>query len=436
MNRLALACVFTLACAAHPPAAPVTPAAVAPEPPTAAAAPEPPAPAPAPAAPAEVVVPVPADVAAPPAGAERTASGLASKVLSPGTGKVRPLVQDQVKVHYSGWTSDGRMFDSSVVRGEPLTFPLRGVILGWSEGVQLMVVGEKRRLWIPEALAYGGRPGAPAGMLVFDVELLDIVPGPAPLPAPADVAAAPADAKRDKGGFAWKVTQKGKGKAHPKATDHAHFQFTAWTSGGVMLVSSVQDHGPFEVTIDEAVGAWKAMLPQMVVGEHRLIWAPASLAIAHPHGVEPGDPVVVELELLSFVTPPATPKDLARPPADAEKSAWGLASKVLKKGKGTTHPTADSNVTLHFTGWTADGKIFDSSVLHGEPEHVLLRSARPGWAEGVPLMVVGEKRRFWVPAALGYQGEYGGPKGALVFDVELLAIDPAPAPAADAPAPR
>ncbi len=63
------------------------------------------------------------------------------------------------------------MFDSSVTRGQPATFPLNRVIPGWTEGVQLMVIGEKRRFWIPEELAYGGRPGAPQGMLVFDVEL-------------------------------------------------------------------------------------------------------------------------------------------------------------------------------------------------------------------------------------------------------------------------
>ena len=66
------------------------------------------------------------------------------------------------------------MFDSSVVRGKPATFGLNQVIAGWTEGLQLMVEGEKRRLWIPEDLAYRGRPGAPAGMLVFDVELISI----------------------------------------------------------------------------------------------------------------------------------------------------------------------------------------------------------------------------------------------------------------------
>ena len=75
-------------------------------------------------------------------------------------------------MHYTGWTTDGKMFDSSVMRGQPATFPLNRVIPGWTEGLQLMVVGEKRRFWIPEKLAYQGKEGAPKGMLVFDVELL------------------------------------------------------------------------------------------------------------------------------------------------------------------------------------------------------------------------------------------------------------------------
>jgi FKBP-type peptidyl-prolyl cis-trans isomerase len=121
-------------------------------------------------------IPAPADVAAPPKDATRTASGIASKVLTPGKGKTHPTGTSNVTVHYTGWTTDGKMFDSSVQRGKPSSFPLDGVIKGWTEGVQLMTVGEKRRFWIPGNLAYDNnpRPGAPRGMLVFDIELLEI----------------------------------------------------------------------------------------------------------------------------------------------------------------------------------------------------------------------------------------------------------------------
>jgi peptidylprolyl isomerase len=118
----------------------------------------------------------PTDVKAPPGTAKKTASGLAYRVLQKGTGKDHPAATSRVTVHYTGWTTDGKMFDSSVTRGEPTTFGLNQVIKGWTEGVQLMVVGEKTRFWIPAELAYGTnpRPGAPQGMLVFDIELLNI----------------------------------------------------------------------------------------------------------------------------------------------------------------------------------------------------------------------------------------------------------------------
>jgi len=119
----------------------------------------------------------PPDVAGPPPDAIRTPSGLASKVLQVGMSNVRPSLRSTVRVHYTGWTTDGKKFDSSVDRGEPVEFPVTQVIPGWTEGLQLMVVGEKRRFWIPGNLAYdvpGARPDAPKGMLVFDIELIAV----------------------------------------------------------------------------------------------------------------------------------------------------------------------------------------------------------------------------------------------------------------------
>ena len=127
----------------------------------------PPKPAPAP-------LPAPPDVAAPPKDATTLPSGLAFKVLQPGTGTTKPATSDLVTVHYTGWTTDGKMFDSSYSRNAPSSFPLDRVIKGWGEGVQLMVVGEKTRFWIPQNIAYKGQAGSPAGMLVFDVELIAI----------------------------------------------------------------------------------------------------------------------------------------------------------------------------------------------------------------------------------------------------------------------
>lgn len=106
-----------------------------------------------------------------------TASGLQYKVLKQGDG-AKPTPQSVVTVHYTGTLPDGTMFDSSVKRGEPATFPVNGVIPGWTEALQLMQVGSKFQLFIPAALAYGKRGAGqligPDQMLIFEVELLDI----------------------------------------------------------------------------------------------------------------------------------------------------------------------------------------------------------------------------------------------------------------------
>lgn len=246
--------------------------------------------------PAFTPIPAPDNVAKPPAEASKTASGLASIVLQPGTGKTKPLPTDLVTVNYTGWTTDGKMFDSSFAHNPPNTFPLNRVIKGWGEGVQLMVAGEKRRFWIPQEIAYNGMAGRPAGMLVFDIELIDMQPSPE--------------------------------------------------------------------------------------------------------------------------TPPP---DVAAPPKDAKRTASGLAYKSLREGKGGAHPTKASSVTVHYTGWTTDGKMFDTSLDKGQPISFGLGDVISGWTEGLQLMTVGEKMRFWIPEKLAYKGERP-PRGMLVFDVELLAF--------------
>jgi len=118
------------------------------------------------------------DKAAAEKGATKTASGLVIVPIKPGTG-ASPKATDRVKVHYHGTLADGAVFDSSVQRGEPATFPLTGVIPCWTEGLQLMKVGGKSRLVCPAALAYGDRGSPPrikpGATLTFEVELLEIL---------------------------------------------------------------------------------------------------------------------------------------------------------------------------------------------------------------------------------------------------------------------
>ena len=111
-------------------------------------------------------------------GVVTTDSGLQYRVLEAGSGSDHPTATSKVKVHYHGTLIDGTVFDSSVDRGEPIEFGLNQVIPGWTEGLQLMVVGEKTRFFIPATLAYGnGSAGVitPGSTLIFDVELLDFI---------------------------------------------------------------------------------------------------------------------------------------------------------------------------------------------------------------------------------------------------------------------
>ena len=241
----------------------------------------------------------PPDVSAPPADAIKSSSGLASKVLTPGATSRKPAETDLVTVHYTSWVAaDGRMFDSSVARGTPSTFPLNRVMTGWRECVQLMTVGEKRRCWVPQDLAYRGQAGRPTGLVVFDIELID--------------------------------TRR---------------------------------------------------------------------------------------------SPTIAPPDVKAPSDDAMKTSTGLAYKVLRPGTGTRRPAAWSRVVVHYTGWTTDGKMFDSSVARGMPATLDLDGVIPGWTEGVALMVEGERTQFWIPENLAYKGEAGQPRGMLVFEIDLIRIE-------------
>lgn len=120
----------------------------------------------------------------------------------------------------------------------------------------------------------------------------------------------------------------------------------------------------------------------------------------------------------------ARPRSLYEAPtAAAVRTPSGLAVEVLRPGAGTEHPGPQSRVTVHYTGWTADGVAFDSSLSRGEPLVVRLDQVIPGWTEVVQTMVVGEQVRVWIPAELGYG--YSGPvSGQLMFEIELLEFEP------------
>jgi peptidylprolyl isomerase len=172
----------------------------------------------------------------------------------------------------------------------------------------------------------------------------------------------------------------------------------------------------------------------MVVGEKRRMWIPSTLAYGDQprmHGAPAGD-LTFDVELLDIKVappPPPVPPDVAAAPASAKKTASGLQYRVLTPAKDQTaaKPTATSVVSVNYSGWTTDGKMFDSSVTRGQPATFPLGRVIPGWTEGLQLMKVGEKDRFWIPGPLAYDApgkpsRPGAPHGTLVFDVELLSI--------------
>ena len=252
-----------------------------------------------PAKPRKPEIPPPPDVAAPPADAQKTAAGVSYKILTPAASPgEKPGPNDTVVVHYTGWTTDGKMFDSSVARKHPARFSLSAVIPGWTEGMQQIGVGDKARLWIPEELAYKGKKGAPQGMLVFDIELQKVLKAP---PVPEDVAAAPKDAQKTAKGVFYKVLQKGTGKKKPRAWDRVKVHYSGWTTDGKMFDSSVTKERPSEFALDSVIPGWTEGLQTMVVGEKTRFWIPGNLA--YDNSPRPGAPtgmLVFDIELLEI----------------------------------------------------------------------------------------------------------------------------------------
>ncbi len=383
-------------------------------------------------------IPAPSDVAEPPKDALKTANGVAYKVItaSKGASSDKPEAADTVEVHYTGWTTDGKMFDSSVKRGKPMTFGLSSVIAGWTEGLQVMTVGDKTRFWIPEDLAYKGKPGAPAGMLVFDVELLSIKKAPK---APEDVAEAPKDAKKTKLGVYYKVIKEGNGdKKKPRAWDRVKVDYTGWTTDGKMFDSSVTRGRPAEFALNQVIAGWTDVIPLMSVGDSYRLWIPEEHAYQGTAG-KPAGMLVFDVELheiKELPEPPKAPKDVKAPPSSAKKTEKGVFYKVLSEGKGGPKPTSSDKVEVHYSGWTTDGKMFDSSVTRGRTATFPLTAVIPGWTDGLQVMSVGDKVRFWIPEELAYGGRPGKPAGMLVFDVELVSIVPGSKPPAKSALPK
>jgi peptidylprolyl isomerase len=244
-------------------------------------------------------IPAPPDVSAPPPNAERTASGLAFKVLraSTSTGPA-PQLSDSVTVHYTGWTADGNMFESSVAPNAPATFALEGLIPGWREGLQLMRPGEKRRFWIPEELAYKGAADSPKGMLVFDVELLDILAAKKRIAPPRVLTRPPANAITTSSGLVYEIVETKGDQKHPGANALVQVDYTGWTSDGAVF-DTTRDRGRAELPLARLMPGWREGLQLMAPGDAYRFWIPQHLAFDGRPGA-PAGTLVFEVRLHGF----------------------------------------------------------------------------------------------------------------------------------------
>lgn len=236
---------------------------------------------------------------------------------------------------------------------------------------------------------------------------------------PADLTAPPAAAERTEDGLITMKLAEGTGTEHLTDDGFVSIRYTVWKSDGT-LVQHVEAPKSVMLAKTKILPGWAAAVQKMVVGEKRRAWIPASLGAGK---IKEGETFVIDTELLELIPNPIhAPADVAEAPSSAKMTDSGIAYKVLRPGTGTVRPKRSQNVIVHYTGWTTDGKMFDSSILRGEPAQFNLMDVIKGWTEGLTLMVEGEKTRFWIPSRLAYNRERGKPQGMLVFDVELVKI--------------
>ncbi len=349
-----------------------------------------------------------------------TDSGLQYCVLSKGEGTESPSLGDRVRVHYTGWLEDGKVFDSSVQRGVPAEFGLGHVIEGWNEGLQLMHVGDRYKFIIPGKLGYGeqGTPdGAipPGATLIFEVELLDIVAHSMPFEPWTD-----GEGVVDTGkGTQYRILDPGDGIL-AKDGKVMVLDFGFWTEEGQILQSTTLNGRP--LLVDPA----KIPLPfleqisaQLRGGTDVLLRIDSKTS---PNlGFDDYDHVIGHVHVLSVLD---FAKPMFRMPADDELTTTdsGLRYKILSPG-GPFRPGPRAQVAAQYAGWLTDGTPFDNSYDKGRPLQAGLTNLIKGWQEGMRLVGRGGKIILVVPPQLGYgdANRPGIPAGStLVFVVELI----------------
>jgi peptidylprolyl isomerase len=359
----------------------------------------------------------------------KTASGLEYTITEKGNGK-KAQIGDKVFVHYTGKLTNDTVFDSSVGKGQPFSFKLGAgqVIKGWDEAFQILQVGDKATIKFGPELGYGERAMGkiPANStLIFDVELVDVVEGIRPYDVKGK------DTVKTASGLQYIVVQANKtGEAAANGT-RVVANYSAYFKDGKMFDSSFDRNQPLKATIGKGQ-LFKGLeegISLMHKGEKARIIIPSNLAFGDKgNGPIPANTdIVFDVELVDVqkVVPPVQ-FDIKG--LEAKKTASGITYYEVKKSGSPVKATVGKTVKVHYSGYLADGKMFDSSVERGEPIEFPLGQGMviQGWEEGIALMSVGDKLRLVIPYFLAY-GEQGRPplipeKADLTFDVELMDV--------------
>ncbi len=360
----------------------------------------------------------------------KTASGLEYTITQKGTGK-KPKNGDNVIVHYTGKLTNDSVFDSSIKRGQPFTFKLGAgqVIKGWDEAFLLLQVGDRATIKFGPELGYGSNANGaiPANStLIFDIELLDVKEGIRAWDAKGK------DTLKTPSGLKYIILKENKAGDKVALGTIAEFHFSGFFNDGKLFDSSVERGKALQVKMgqNQLFSGWEEGLSLLRNGEKAKLIIPAALAFGekgYPPTIPANADLIMDIEILSV-------KKIVVPPLfdikgiEAKTTASGLKYYEVKKSGSLIKAEAGKKVKVHYSGYFADGKMFDSSVERGEPIEFLLGQGQVilGWDEGIALMSVGDKLRLVIPYALAY-GETGRPpsipaKADLTFDVELVSV--------------
>ncbi|MFM8387389.1 MAG: FKBP-type peptidyl-prolyl cis-trans isomerase [Planctomycetia bacterium] len=371
----------------------------------------------------EAAEPIPADAAAP----VTLPSGLVYSVLAPGRAGPSPKDGDPVTVHYTGWLTDGTVFDSSRTRGAPARFAVGDLIPGWNEALTLMTPGARWKITIPPRLAYGveGRPGAipPNSTLIFDLELIAFST------RPVFSAGNPERQSTTSSGLVVQPLQEGSGDL-PQSTDIVELDYALWTEKGQLLDASSNPNGqPIKMAVkDLPLAVLREGAALLRVGGRVWLKAPPALAFgdkAQGSALPAGSVTIWELSLRSIGKPLPLPAFAKTAEGAGLKLPSGLLVETVREGTGAT-PRLGDTVTVHYAGWLVDGTLFDASFSRGEPTSFQLGRVIQGWNEGLARMKEGGIARLTIPGPLAY-GPAGappkiGPNATLIFYVELIKV--------------